>query len=100
MVNLLLGITFACGVFIAVAHVINNRFIAPVYDVVANLAAFACAVAASTILGHLVPATLAGVAVVCWIVLGRRTIRARRRGLPAQGMTVSGDSVVAAADHA
>ena len=45
--SLLLSVTFACGLVIAVAHVLNRRFIAPVYDVVANLLAFACAVAAS-----------------------------------------------------
>jgi hypothetical protein len=35
--------------FIAVAHVLNQRFIAPVYDVVANLTAFGCAVAVSVL---------------------------------------------------
>ena len=39
--SLLLSVTFACGVLIAVAHVLNRRFIAPGYDVVANLTAFA-----------------------------------------------------------
>jgi hypothetical protein len=72
-------VTFACGVFIAVAHVVNRRFIAPVYDVVANLAAFACAAAASTLLGHPVSAALSTVAVLCWMVLARRTILDRRR---------------------
>ena len=45
MVSFLLSVTFACGVFIAVAHVVNQRFIAPVYDVAANLAAFGSGVA-------------------------------------------------------
>ena len=40
MVSFLLSVTFACGLVIAVAHVINRRFIAPVYDVILNLAAF------------------------------------------------------------
>jgi hypothetical protein len=79
VVGALLAVTFACGVFIAVAHVINRRFVAPVYDVVANLAAFVCAVAASALLGHPVPAALSAVAVVCWIVLARRTFLERRR---------------------
>lgn len=70
--------TFACGVFIAVAHVVNRRFIAPVYDVVANLTAFGCAVAASVLLGHPIPAILAGMAIVCWLFLARRTFRERR----------------------
>jgi hypothetical protein len=73
MVSLLLSVTFACGVFIAVAHVVNQRFIAPVYDVVANLTAFGCAVAASVLLGHPIPAILAGIAIMCWLVLARRT---------------------------
>jgi hypothetical protein len=82
VVSLLLSVTFACGVFIAVAHVVNQRFIAPVYDVVANLTAFGCAVAASVLLGHPIPAILAGVAIVCWLFLARRTVldRRERRG--------------------
>ena len=80
MVNLLLSVTFACGLVIAVLHVLNRPFIAPVYDVVANLLAFGCAVAASELLGHTVPALLSSVAVLCWLVLARRTYLARRRG--------------------
>lgn len=80
MVGVLLSVTFACGLFIAVAHVLNRRFIAPVYDVVANLVAFGSASAASSLLGHVVPAVLSAIAVVCWLVLARRTIRDRRRG--------------------
>jgi hypothetical protein len=79
MVGLLLSVTFACGLFIAVAHVMNRRFVAPVYDVVANLAAFGCAVAASALLGHPIPALLSGVAIVCWLILARRTLIDRRR---------------------
>jgi hypothetical protein len=52
MVGFLLSVTFACGVVIAVSHVINHPFVAPTYDVVANLTAFACAVAASLLLHH------------------------------------------------
>jgi hypothetical protein len=63
---------------IAVAHVLNNSFVAPVYDVVANLTAFACAVAASLLLGHWIPALLSTGAIACWLVLARRTILARR----------------------
>ena len=79
MVSFLLSVTFACGVVIAVAHVLNQRFIAPVYDVVANLTAFGCAVAASVLLRHPIPATLSGVAIVCWVVLARRTVIDRRQ---------------------
>jgi hypothetical protein len=79
MVGFLLSVTFACGLFIAVAHVMNRRFVAPVYDVVANLAAFGCAVAASALLGHPIPALLSGVAIVCWLILARRTLIDRRR---------------------
>lgn len=79
MVSVLLSVTFACGVFIAVAHVLNQRFVAPVYDVAANLTAFGCAVAASVLLGHPIPAILAGAAIVCWLVLARRTVRHRRK---------------------
>ena len=78
MVSLLLSVTFACGVVIAVAHVLNKRFIAPVYDVAANLTAFACAVAASLLLGHWAPALFSSVAICCWLVLARRTFLARR----------------------
>lgn len=78
MVSALLSVTFACGVIIAVAHVVNTRFVAPVYDVVANLVAFACAVSASILLGHWAPASFAGLAIVCWLILARRTFLARR----------------------
>jgi len=80
VVSLLLSVTFACGVVIAVSHVINQRFIAPVYDVVLNLTAFGCAVAASLLLGHGIPALLSALAILCWLVLARRTLLARRRG--------------------
>lgn len=79
MVSLLLSITFGCGVFIAIAHVINKRFVAPVYDVIANLIAFICAVASALLLGESTPAILAGFAVICWIALGIRTIKNLRK---------------------
>ena len=84
MVSLLLSVTFACGLVIAVAHVVNRPFVAPVYDVVANLLAFASAVAASLMLGHVAPALLSSVAVLCWLVLARRTylFRKQRGGAP------------------
>jgi hypothetical protein len=78
VVSLLLSVTFACGLVIAVAHVVNQRFVAPVYDVVANLMAFGCATAASVLLGHWAPALLSAVAMLCWLALARRTIRVRR----------------------
>ena len=78
VVAFLLTVTFACGVLIAVAHVMNRRFVAPVYDVVANLTAFGCAVGASVLLGHPIPAILSGMAIVCWLVLARRTVLDRR----------------------
>jgi hypothetical protein len=78
VVSVLLSITFACGLVIAVSHVINQRFVAPVYDVVANLTAFGSAVAASLLLGHWIPAALSAVAILCWLALGRRTFVARR----------------------
>jgi hypothetical protein len=76
VVSFLLSVTFACGLLIAAAHVANRRFVAPVYDVAANLTAFACAVAASALLGHWIPATLSSIAILCWLVLARRTMRA------------------------
>lgn len=79
MVSVLLSVTFACGLLIAVAHVLNRAFVAPVYDVAANLTAFGCAVAASLLLGHWAPAALSSVAIVCWLVLARRTFLALRR---------------------
>lgn len=82
MVSFLLSVTFACGLVIAVSHVINRRFIAPVYDVLLNLTAFASAVGASSLLGHWVPASLSGVAILCWLVLARRTVLARRMASP------------------
>lgn len=78
MVSFLLSVTFACGVVIAFAHVVNKRFIAPAYDVVLNLTAFGCAVAASLLLDHRIPALLSSLAILCWLVLARRTILARR----------------------
>ena len=79
MVSVLLSITFSCGLVIAVAHVLNTSFVAPVYDVLANLTAFGCAVAASLLLGHTIPATLSAVAIGCWLLLARRTLVARRQ---------------------
>ena len=78
MVSLLLSVTFACGLLIAIAHVLNRRFIAPVYDVAANLTAFGCAVAASLLLGHWIPALLSSIAILCWLALARRTLLASR----------------------
>jgi hypothetical protein len=78
VVSVLLSVTFACGVVIAVSHVINRQFVAPVYDVLANLTAFGCAVAASILLGHRIPAALSALAIVCWLWLARRTFHARR----------------------
>jgi hypothetical protein len=79
VVSLLLSVTFACGVIIAVSHVLNRPFVAPVYDVVANLTAFGCAVAASLLLGHWIPAALSSIAIVCWLGLARRTYSALRK---------------------
>lgn len=91
MVSLLLSVTFACGLVIAVAHVLNRRFVAPVYDVVANLTAFGCAVAASVLLAHWTPALLSAIAILCWLVLGRRTLLSRREARR-QGSVASGRS--------
>ena len=76
--SFLLSVTFACGLMIATAHVLNRRFIAPVYDVAANLTAFGCAVAASLLLGHWIPALLSAIAIVCWVAPARRTMLSRR----------------------
>jgi hypothetical protein len=78
VVSLLLSVTFACGVVIAVSHVANRPFVAPVYDVLANLTAFGCAVAASLLLGHWIPAVLSSIAIACWLLLARRTYSALR----------------------
>jgi membrane protein implicated in regulation of membrane protease activity len=86
VVSFLLSVTFACGLVIAVAHVLNKRFIAPVYDVAANLTAFGCAVAASLLLGHWIPALLSAGAIVCWLMLARRTFLARRRPASSRGV--------------
>lgn len=85
VVSFLLSVTFACGLVIAVAHVLNRRFLAPIYDIAANVTAFGCAMAASLLLDHWTPALLSGMAILCWLVLARRTIlklaevRVRRR---------------------
>jgi hypothetical protein len=78
VVSVLLSVTFSCGLVIAVAHVINRPFIAPVFDVVLNLMAFASAVGASLLLGHWVPALLSASAILCWLLLARRTYVAHR----------------------
>jgi len=78
VVGLFLTITFACGLLIAIAHVANRSFVAPVYDVAANLTAFASAVVASCLLSHWIPAALSAGAFVCWLVLAQRTRTARR----------------------
>jgi len=79
VVSFLLSVTFASGLVIAVAHVVNRRFVAPVYDVVLNLTAFGCAIGASAMLDHWVPAGLSAVAVCCWLWLARRTLVELRR---------------------
>jgi hypothetical protein len=78
VVTLLLSVTFACGLVIAISHVINRQFVAPIYDVVLNLTAFGCAVAASLLLDHWTPALLSAIAILCWLVLARRTRLALR----------------------
>ncbi|HEY7024349.1 MAG TPA: hypothetical protein VH371_05235 [Candidatus Limnocylindrales bacterium] len=78
MLSILLTVTFACGLFIAVAHVLNRRFIAPAYDVAANLTAFGCATAASILVGNLLSAVLSAGAIACWLLLGWRAVRARQ----------------------
>ena len=80
MVSFFLSATFACGLFIAGAHVINRQFIAPVYDVIANLLSFAFAMTASLLLGHWIPAALAAGAICCWLALARRTALAHGTG--------------------
>ncbi len=85
VVNTLLSVTFACGLFIAGAHVLNRRFVAPAYDVVANLLAFVSATAASLLLHHWVPASLSAMAVACWVLLGARSWEAHRTGVPLSG---------------
>ena len=87
MVETLLSVTFACGLVVAGAHVLNRRFVAPVYDVVANLIGFACAVAASALLEHWLPTALAALAVGCWLTLAWRTLRAVRDGEPRVGQS-------------
>ena len=79
VVSLLLSITFACGVVIAVAHVLNKQFIAPAYDVAMNLLAFICALAASALLRHPFPAVFSAMAIICWLLLARRTFVHHRR---------------------
>lgn len=88
MVGVLLAVTFACGLVIAAAHVLNRRFIAPAYDVLANLTAFVCAAAASSLLHQWVSAGFAAFAVACWLVLARRTVNAYRAGEPATGQVL------------
>ena len=84
-VSSLLGVTFARGLLIAVAHGLNKGFVAPAYDVALHLTAFASAVAASLLLGHRIPAVLCAVAIACRLVLARRTILVRRRATKALG---------------
>lgn len=91
--NFLLSVTFACGLVIAVAHVVNRRFVAPVYDVVANVMAFGCATAASLLLDHWTPAALSGFAILCWLILARRTfieVSAARAARPQRESIESG----------
>jgi hypothetical protein len=95
VVSFLLSVTFSCGLVIAISHVINRRFVAPVYDVAANLLAFGCAVAASLLLGHWLPAVLSAIAILCWLALARRTMSdatkidpQRAGGTPAPGTQV------------
>ena len=86
VVNALLALTFGCGVFIALAHVLNKKFIAPVYDVAANFIAFCSATASSILMKAWLSAFFAGLAVCCWIYLGIRTARYRARRGQATGV--------------
>lgn len=92
MVEALLSVTFACGLAIAAAHVLNTAFVAPVYDVALNLLAFTCATTASALLEHWIPAALSSFAIVCWLQLARRTAKAHRASSsgPAPGPTRTG----------
>lgn len=67
------------------AHLINRHFIAPVYDVLANLTAFSAAVAAPALLHHWASTYLAALAVCCWLWVARRTLRAIRPKDPRLG---------------
>lgn len=87
MTGLLLAVTFGCGVVIAGAHVLNRRFIAPPYDVIANLVAFSSATAASLLLKHWLSAGFAALAVLSWLALAWRTWRAWRRREPLAGQS-------------
>jgi hypothetical protein len=78
IVSLLLSVVFSCGLFIAVAHVANRGFVAPAYDVAANLLAFGSATAASLLLGNWTSAALSAAAIGCWLMLGLRTFQSRR----------------------
>lgn len=88
VVNLLLSVTFACGLVIAGLHVINRRFIAPIYDIVLNLIAFVSATATSLLLGEWQPACFSAAAVLAWIWLALRTYRASRAGIARTGQQV------------
>lgn len=87
MLSFFLSVTFVCGLVIAGAHLANRKFIAPVYDVVLNLTAFASATCASSLLHDWVPASLSACAVGAWVLLALRTVRALRAGLPLTGQT-------------
>ena len=90
VVEFLLSVTFGCGLVIAGAHVANRQFLTPIYDVVANLAAFISATAASALLHHWVSAGLSARAVACWLWLARRTTIAARQGKALIGHTPYG----------
>lgn len=86
LIELLLSATFGCGIAIAGLHVVNRQFVAPVYDVMLNLTV-TCAAVANAFLSYWVSSTLAGLAVVGWVVLAVRTGRAKsheRTGVAAQ----------------
>ncbi|WP_298711901.1 hypothetical protein [uncultured Micrococcus sp.] len=59
-------------------------------DVVLNLAAFLAAVASSVLLGHVLPAVFAALAVLAWLILAVRTVRARRAGHEPAGQRPAG----------
>ncbi|MDX2340333.1 hypothetical protein NJC10_01400 [Micrococcus sp. M4NT] len=59
-------------------------------DIVLNLAAFLAAVASSVLLGHVLPAVFAALAVLAWLILAVRTVRARRAGHEPVGQRPAG----------
>jgi hypothetical protein len=75
VVSLLLTLAFLASATIAMSHVANRGFVAPVYDCALNLLAFSCQVTVAILLSSWPALIVSLVGIGCWLALTRRTVK-------------------------